>query len=181
MAAVVTTGTARAQGFVSPSLGFNAGSDVADCQRLSDCEERHRSYGVGIGYLGGLFGFEQEFTHAPDFFGTSSASSDNHVTTIMSNLLVAFPAGPIRPYGSVGLGAIRSGVDFNVADTLRFRDAKFGWSFGGGLLVLPTRHFGLRADIRHYRGTGELDIAGLAIEGSPLNFSRMSAGVVFRF
>lgn len=180
-ASIAMVGVAQAQGFVSPSIGFNAGSELADCQRLTDCEERHRTYGVGIGYLGDLFGFEQEFTHAPDFFGSSATSADNHVTTIMSNLILAFPAGPVRPYGSVGLGAIRSSVDFNVADTLRFQDAKFGWSFGGGLLVLPTRHFGLRAEVRHYRGTGELDIAGLSVEGSPLSFSRLSAGAVLRF
>ena len=136
---------------------------------------------ISCGSPRGALGFEQEFVYSPDFFGTSVASSGNSATSIMSNLLVAFPAGPVRPYATVGLGALRTSVDFNLGDTLRFRDSKLGWDFGAGLFILPWRHFGIRADVRQYRGTGDLEIAGLNLEGSPLNYTRISAGALFRF
>jgi opacity protein-like surface antigen len=103
-------GEAGAQGFVSPSIGFNFGDNVAGCDDIDDCEVRRGSYGVGIGYLGTLFGFEQEVTYSPAFFGESPVSDGGAVTTIMSNLLVALPLGPVRPYGTVGLGAMRTSV-----------------------------------------------------------------------
>lgn len=181
VASIAISGSVQAQGFVSPSIGYNAGSQQADCRSLSDCSERRRNYGVGIGYLGGLFGFEQEFVYSPDFFGRSAVSPENSVTAIMSNLLVALPTGAVRPYGSIGLGALRTSVDFNVQDALRFEDAKLGWSYGGGVMILPWRHFGIRADVRQYRGTEDFDVAGLELEGSALTFSRLSASAVLRF
>jgi len=172
---------ARAQGFVSPSIGFNFGDNVAGCEDIDDCEVRRVGYGVGIGYLGSLFGFEQEITYSPAFFGDSAVSDGGAVTTIMSNLMLALPLGPVRPYGAVGLGAIRTSVDFDLADTVRFRDAGLGWVLGGGVVLLPSDHFGVRADIRHYRGTDDFEIPGVPLSGSPLDFSRASASIVLAF
>ena len=181
VAFLAAPGAARAQGFISPSIGSVFASDFADCQSLSDCETRRSGYGVGIGYLGTLFGFEQEITYTPTFFGESAVSNENSVTTIMSNLLLALPLGPVRPYGMVGLGAIRASADFDLVETVRLKDSGLGWVLGGGLMVLPTQHLGVRADIRYFRGTGDLEAAGFSFEGSPLSFSRASASVVVRF
>ena len=178
---LASAGDARAQGFVSPSIGFNFGDHVPGCEEFDDCEVRRAGYGVGIGYLGSLFGFEQEITYSPSFFGDSAVSDGGTVTTIMSNLLLALPLGPVRPYGTAGLGAIRTSVDFDLGDTIRFRDAGLGWVLGGGVLVLPTEHFGLRADVRYYRGTDDFEILGVPLDGSPLAFSRASASVVIAF
>jgi len=180
-ASIAMTGTANAQGFVSPSIGINVGGDQSDCSSFDECQEKRKNFGVSIGYLGGLFGFEQEFIYSPDFFGRSTASTENSVTAIMSNLLVALPAGPVRPYGTVGLGALRTSVDFNLGDTLRFRDSRLGWNFGAGVMILPWRHFGVRADVRQYRGTDDVNIVGLDLEGSPLNYTRISASALLRF
>jgi len=180
-ASLALTGSAHAQGFVSPSIGINVGGDQSDCSSFDECQEKRKNYGISIGYLGGLFGFEQEFVHTPDFFGSSVASTENSVTSIMSNVLVAFPAGPIRPYATVGLGALRTRVDFNLGDTARFKDSKLGWNFGGGVMVLPWQHFGIRADVRQYRGTDDVDIGALELEGSPLTYTRISASALLRF
>jgi opacity protein-like surface antigen len=181
VALLATPNAAGAQWLLSPSIGFNFGSDFADCRTLSDCETRRVDYGIGLGYLGTLFGFEQEITHSPSFFGESAASDKNSVTTIMSTVLVIVPLGPIRPYGTAGLGAIRTSADFNIADTVRFRDSGLGWVLGAGVMLFPTRHLGVRADVRRYRGTSDLEIGGFSFEGSPLTFSRGSASVVIRF
>lgn len=174
-------GEARGQGFISPSIGFNFGGEVTGCESVSDCEVRRAGYGVGVGYLGRLFGFEQEITYTPDFFGDGAVSSGSAVTTIMSNLLVALPLGPVRPYGAVGLGAMRTSVDFDLADTVGFRDSGLGWTLGGGVILLPTEHVGVRADIRHFRGTGDLTIPLVSLDESTLDFSRASASIVIRF
>jgi len=63
--------TAAAQGFISPSVGFNFGGDVTACESIGACEVRRAGYGVGIGYLGTLFGFEEEIVYTPTFFGHS--------------------------------------------------------------------------------------------------------------
>lgn len=180
-ASIAMTGTASAQGFLSPSVGINVGGDQSDCSSFDECQEKRKNFGVSIGYLGALFGFEQEFVHSPDFFGTSVASNGNSVTSIMSNLLLAFPAGPVRPYATVGLGALRTSVDFDLSDTATFKDSKLGWNLGAGVMILPWRHFGIRADVRQYRGTSDVDIGALELEGSPLNYTRLSASALLRF
>jgi len=181
VAVCLAPATARAQGFISPSIGFNLGGDVTDCESIGNCEVRRTGYGVSLGYLGSLFGFEEEIVYTPTFFGESEVSGSNAVTTIMSNLLLALPLGPVRPYGTVGAGAMRTSVDFDLIDTARLRDAGLGWVLGGGVMLLPTERFGVRVDLRHYRGTSDLALPGFTVEGSPLDFSRASASAVIRF
>ena len=181
VAVLAAPATADADGFVSPSIGFNFGGDLADCQTVTDCQTHRATYGISIGYLGPLVGVEEEFVYTPTFFGSSSASTSNNVLTLMSNVLVNVPLGPIRPYGTIGLGLLRTNVDFTVAGLASVRNSGLGWDVGGGLFVNATPHLGVRADLRHYRGTGDVNIAGLSLQGSPLNFSRASAALVLRF
>lgn len=181
VAVLAAPASASADGFVSPSIGFNFGSGFADCQTVTDCQTHRANYGMGIGYLGPLVGFEEEFVYTPSFFGSSSASTSNNVLTLMSNVFVNVPLGPIRPYGTIGLGLLRTSVDFTVAGLASVRNSGLGWDVGGGLFVNVMPHISVRADLRHYRGTGDLNIAGLSLQGSPLNFSRASAALVLKF
>src|SRR5215212_6207966 len=93
--------TARAQAFISPYAGYNFGGDSANCVSLRDCEERRLNLGVSFGTTHGIFGFEEDIAYARDFFGKTPGSS-NAVLTVMSNLLLVVPAGPIHPYALVG-------------------------------------------------------------------------------
>ena len=181
VAVLAAPATAYADGFLSPSMGFTFGSDFADCQTVTDCQKHQANYGVGMGYLGSLVGFEEEFVYTPTFFGSSSASTSNHVLSLMSNVLVNVPLGPVRPYGTIGLGLLRTNVDFTATGLASLRNSGLGWDVGGGLFVNATPHLGVRADLRHYRGTGDLNIAGLSLRGSPLDFSRASAALVLKF
>ena len=90
---------ARAQLFVSPNIGVDIGGNAGKCPSLfSDCQEKRTSYGLAAGkFPTGLLGFEIDFVYAPDFFGKSAELSSNSVLTLMGNLLVSIPVGPIRP------------------------------------------------------------------------------------
>src|SRR5262249_13224185 len=78
---------ARAQGFISPFLGFNYGGDVAaTCASLLSCEERRTNWGVSFGKTSGILGFEEEFGYSKDFFGKTEGG-DNAVLTLMSSLM----------------------------------------------------------------------------------------------
>src|SRR5262249_47478796 len=102
---VISSTPARADGFISPFIGYNFGGDSQNCVSLRNCEERRTNWGVGLGTDAAPFGFELDFGYAPDFFGKSS-TTDNAVLTLMGNLLLVIPAGPARPYGLIGLGLV---------------------------------------------------------------------------
>ena len=46
---------ARAQGFVSPFIGYNFGGD-SGCVEITNCEDKNLNWGVGVGALGSIFG-----------------------------------------------------------------------------------------------------------------------------
>ena len=103
------TGGARpvfAEGFLTPFVGFNFGGDSANCISISNCDEKRLNWGLAFGTRHGIFGFEEDIGYAPSFFGKTEGG-DNAVLTVMSNLMLVVPAGPIQPYAIVGLGLIR--------------------------------------------------------------------------
>src|SRR5262249_42203922 len=98
---------ARAQGFISPFLGFNYGGDVAATWAvLVGGEEGGRNWGVSCGKTSAILGLEEEFGYSKDFF-EKPEGGDNAVLTLMSSLMAVVPAGPIRPYALFGIGLIR--------------------------------------------------------------------------
>src|SRR5258706_15814449 len=140
---------AHAQGLVTPSIGFNFGADATNCSSLRSCDDKRTSWGVAIGSTGGIFGFEEEFAYAPNFFGTASGG-DNAVLTLMSNLLVVIPAGPGQPYGLVGIGLVRPHGRLNPARPASDKNTP-GWDIGGGLNIFFTHAVGIHGDVRHVR------------------------------
>lgn len=172
---------AHAQVFVSGSIGSTFAGDIADCQSLTDCETRRATYEGSLGYLWSLLGWEGEVAHTPQFFGEGAESDANSVTTVMMNLLVAPSYGPVRPYGVVGLGSIRTAVEFSLGNAVKFEDADTGWTFGAGVMVFPFDYIGVRGDIRRIRGTSDLNIGALSIAGADRDFSRASVSLVARF
>jgi opacity protein-like surface antigen len=169
---------ARAQGFISPFVGFNFGGDQsADCVSLTNCEEKRLDWGVAFGSTSGILGFEEEIAYSKDFFG-KTGTSNNSVLTLMSNLMLVVPAGPIRPYGVIGLGLIRPHNEFN-ANGLDLSDNALGYDIGGGVNIFLTRGVGIRGDVRHLHTLQDITLGVLSEE--KLDFWRGSAGVTFRF
>jgi opacity protein-like surface antigen len=169
---------ARAQGFISPFAGFTFGGDqAANCVSLTNCEEKRLNWGVGLGTTHGIVGFEEEIAYAKDFFG-KTPGGENSVLTVMSNLLIVVPAGPIQPYGLIGLGLIRPHMKFD-ASSLSFDNNALGYDIGGGLNIFLTHGLGLRGDVRHLHTLQDVTLG--VFSGEKLHFWRGSAGLTFRF
>jgi opacity protein-like surface antigen len=174
---LVVAAPAHADGFISPFIGFNFGGDSSNCASLTTCEDKRTNFGVSLGTIHGALGFEEEIGYTPQFFG-KTPGGDNAMLTLMSNLMVVIPAGPIQPYGVIGIGLMRSHAQFN-ATSLALDNNSLGWDIGGGLNIFFGHSVGIRGDVRHLR---TLQDVTLGVFGNDhVDFWRASAGLVFRF
>jgi len=185
VAALFLFGAARpghAQGFISPFIGYNFGGD-AGCPSITNCDDKRADYGVSVGALGSLVGFEAELGYTKNFFGETSNETSN-VMTVMGNFMLAPKLGPVQPYGLAGLGLIRTSVEGVGTSS---DQNQFGWDLGGGLMVFFGGHVGIRGDVRYFHAFQVLDFAnvpilsGLGLSGQKLDYGRAAAGVVFKF
>ena len=168
---------ARGQGFISPFGGYNFGGDSANCASVQNCEEKRLNLGVSVGTTHGIFGFEEELAYARDFFG-KTPGGNNAVLTVMSNVMVVVPAGPIQPYAVVGLGLIRPHVQFDALSLALDKNA-LGYDIGGGLNIFLGHTLGVRGDVRHLQTLQDVPL-GL-FSNDRLDFWRASAGLTLRF
>jgi opacity protein-like surface antigen len=130
--------------------------------------------------MGNVFGFEQEFAYARDFFG-KAPGFESSVLTVMSNLVLVPNTGPIRPYALIGAGLIKSRIDFTPESIIDGDNNHFGWDAGGGFMGFFGDHVGLRAELRFFRTFQDLELLGFEIDGEKLKFGRASAGLIFKF
>ncbi len=150
-------------------------------------------YGAGIAF-GGLIGVEAEVarTKLADIgVGSTPIDLEANLTTGMVNLMVRFPAGPVQPYATGGVGIVRVSGDVTVpflGSVLSLSGQDFGMNVGGGIYVFPSKNLGLRADVRYFRTIGDLTLDELADIGRdfdlPLpefDFWRVTGGVTLRF
>jgi opacity protein-like surface antigen len=179
---LICTGTARdasAQFFVSPFVGYNFGGSTG-CPQALNCENKHVNYGIGVGALGSLVGFEAEVGHTNDFLGSSPTQSTN-VLTFMGNFLLAPKFGPVQAYGVAGIGWMRTNVDSPGQSN---DQNQIGWDGGGGLMVFFGEHIGIRGDVRFFQSFQLLDLnklPNLPIAERRLDFGRVSGALVFKF
>jgi opacity protein-like surface antigen len=170
--------SASAQGYISPLIGFNFGGD-SGCPEITNCEDRNLNVGVAAGSLGSIVGSELELAYAKDFFGKIPGVS-NSVLTLMGNVMLAPRFGPVQPYWLIGLGLMKTHVDFS-ATTIENSENHFAWDTGGGLIIFLGRNVGVRGELRYFHAFSDLDILGIQIANTKLNYGRAAAGVVFRF
>jgi opacity protein-like surface antigen len=171
---------ALAQGFISPSFGYNFGGD-AGCLQAIDCEDKNWNFGVSMGALGSVVGFEAELTYEGEFLGNTPTETSK-VMTLMANFMLAPKITVVQPYGLVGIGLIRTAVEDILGGTDEAEN-QIGWTIGGGVIVFVHRHVGLKGDIRYYHSFEALDLFGveLARDENRLDFGRAAFGVVFAF
>ena len=176
--------------FFSPYIGANFGGNASfgDVGDFDDEFEKRVDFGATLGWNPSVVGFEVDLGWSPNFFENTSGESnfefgDSNVTTLMGNLLISSkPGAGIRPYGSAGLGLIRTSVSSagNLFNDLNTND--FGINVGGGVNGQFNDNIGIRGDVRYFRSLqdnepdGELDI-GL----SNFDFWRGTVGVTFRW
>jgi opacity protein-like surface antigen len=170
---------ARAQGFISPFVGYDFGGD-AGCPAVTNCEDKQLNAGVAIGSMGSFLGFEEDFGYAKDFFGTAPNLSSN-VLTLMSNLLIVPKIGPARPYVLGGVGLIKTHIELTPASLLTTDNNAVGWDVGGGLMGFFSEHVGLRGDIRYFHAFQDIKVLGFTLSDTKIDFGRASAALVLKF
>ena len=181
-AAVIATtaDTASAQGFISPSYGYTFGGD-SGCPTATDCNDKNWNWGIALGALGSIVGFEAELTYADEFRGERPDQSSS-VTTVMGNFMIAPKISIVQPYGLVGVGLVKTDVEDRLTGASEAEN-QIGWTIGGGLIIFFNDHVGVKGDIRHYHAFEALDLLGfdLARDENRLDFGRVAFGAVFKF
>jgi Outer membrane protein beta-barrel domain len=175
--ASLSASPARAEGFITPYIGFNFGGDSANCTAFANCEEKRTNWGVTFGSTQGIFGIEADFGYAPHFFGKTPGES-NGVFHFMTDFMVLVPAGPIQPYAFIGIGLIRPHATFSVS-SLSLDQNAFGHDLGGGLNLFLVHKVGLHGEVRHLRTFKDVTLG--VFSQDKLDFWRASAGLTFRF
>jgi hypothetical protein len=165
---------AHADGFVTPFLGWNFGGDSVNCDSLGACQEKHTNFGMSIGTAGRVAGIEEDFSFAKNFYDTSA---DNSVLTIMTNVRLSLPLGPIQPYIVGGIGLIKPHASNNPFQVFTSKSA-FGTDMGGGLTIMLGTSVGVRGDIRRFNATG---LTLLVFSGAKADFWRASVGITFKY
>lgn len=173
------TRDAQAQGFISPFIGYNFGGD-SGCLDLQDCEDKKVNWGVAFGAMGNVAGFEAEFSYSDDFFGKIPGVSSS-LLTLMGNFMIVPRIGPIRPYALIGVGLMKTRADFTGFGLLETSNNDFGWDVGGGVMGFFGENVGIRGDIRYFHSFQNLELLGFTIDGTKLDFGRVSGAVVFKF
>jgi opacity protein-like surface antigen len=176
---VLTPRDADAQGFVSPLIGYDFGGD-SGCPEITACKDKKLNVGVSVGSLGSAFGSELEIAYAKDFFGEIPGISSS-VLTAMGNVLLAPEFGVVRPYALIGVGLLKARVEFSPTSVLDSTNNHFGWNAGGGLMIFPSPHVGVRGEIRYFHAFQDLEVLGIGLGNTKLDFGRAAAGIVFLF
>jgi opacity protein-like surface antigen len=183
VAAISAPSVARADGFVSPWVSANGGSNF---------DNGRAGFGVNAGAMGaGIIGGEVDFGWSPSFFGTKSDFGSNSVIDLMGNVIVGVPiggthGGGIRPFVSGGVGLLRTQIDggtvtgtFDVSSS----NNMFGWNLGAGVMGYFNDHVGLRGDVKYLRSFEDTNTGITVIDfdaNGQFHFWRAAIGVVFR-
>ena len=177
--ALVNPPHANAQGFISPSFGYNFGGD-SGCLEAFDCEDKNWNFALSGGALGGIVGFEAEWLYEKEFLG-ASPDLRSSVTTFMGNFLLAPRISIVQPYGLVGVGLMRTEVEDVFGDDES--ENQIGWDVGGGVMVFVHRNVAIKGDVRYYHSFEATDLLGfdLNLDDNSLDFGRFAFGVVFKF
>jgi opacity protein-like surface antigen len=168
---------ARAEGFVTPFVGFSFNSAAGGCGNPATCDQRRTNLGISAGTSHGIFGFEEDISYIKEFYGTQSGAQ-NAVLTVTSNMMFQMPSGPIQPYALIGLAFIRPHATLDVAGMQMDKNA-LGWDVGGGVNVHLQRHLGLRSDLRRIRTFKDMSLGMFNKE--QLEYWRGSVGVSLKF
>ena len=180
LAVVYAPAKASADGYVSPFIGVNFDNNSGGGRA---------NFGVNAGGMGaGIIGGELDFGYAPSFFGNQGTYGSNYVLDLMGNVIVGIPIGGthgagVRPYGTVGLGLIRSQVTGGVNGLIETANNDVGMNAGAGVMGFLSDHVGLRGDVRYFRtfnDNSSISGQGVNVDFGSFHFWRASFGVVIR-
>jgi opacity protein-like surface antigen len=171
---------AHAEGYVTPWVGNNWGSNVSSGRA---------AFGFNAGSMSdGILGGEVNFGYSPSFFGTQNDFGHNTVIDFMGNIIIGVPMGgrrvaAVKPFFTGGIGLLRTQIDGGTLARVSSSNNQLGWNAGGGVMGYLNEHVGLRGDIRYLRGFENLATGNTLIDldgNNQLRFWRLSGGVVLR-
>jgi Outer membrane protein beta-barrel domain len=184
---LLSAASARADGFVSPSVGVDFGGNAGSTLRGAVNNSQKVNWGVAVGWMSaGVFGLEEDFSWAPNFFGSGGTTIDKtRVVTLMTNVIAGVPVGGqrgggVRPYVSVGVGLINQEVS-TPTGVGNVSENDFGFNGGAGVMGYFADHIGLRGDVRYFRSFQNTEANVVGLEVGHFAFYRASLGVLFRF
>jgi hypothetical protein len=191
MALVGAAGKASADWVFTPFIGATFGGSATLAgggENFKNDFDRNFTYGASLaGMGGGAVGFEIDFGYTPNFFRPSTANQgislvgDGNETTLMGNLIIGAPAGPVRPYVVGGVGLMKSKVDNAGQFFTSFGSDDFGYNLGGGVMGFFSHNVGLRGDLRYFRSVHNSSSSGVDLGLGSFRFWRGSVGVSFKF
>jgi len=174
--------SASAQGYLTGFVGGNFGGDSGVSLDESIDDASRLSFGARLGILGGgIFGGEFDVGYTPDFYGKGTVFDSSGVLTVMGNVVVGLPLGPVRPYFVGGIGLIRRTVTYAPGEGPgSVTDSRAAYSIGGGVNLFVSEHVGINVDLRYFRNftTGN---SLVDLPDDTFNFARGSLGITFRF
>lgn len=176
--------------FFTPFVGANFGGNAnfGDFDDFDDELEKRVDFGATVGWNPGVLGFEVDFGWSPNFFEDTTGTGnfefgDSNVTTLMANLHLTAPnrGAGVRPYGSGGIGLIRSRIsDVEIFNDLNTND--LGVNVGGGIQGDFNSNIGIRGDIRYFRSLQDNEPDDdLDLTLSEFDFWRGTIGLTFRW
>lgn len=178
---------ALADGYFAPFIGANFGGDVGRTLNTAVRDRNRAAVGATLGAMGGgVFGIEVDFSYTRNFYPPPTAGEDGNLVTLVPALVLGVPLGGqrgpgIRPFVLAGAGLVRR--NFGVGTLTSISQNDLAYTLGGGVMGFFADHIGIRGDIRYIRNfrVDDLSLTGVDFERGTFNFSRASAGVVFRF
>ena len=180
LAMLAIPATARAEGYVNPYIGTNFGNNSGNGRA---------AFGVSGGYMGaGAVGAEVDAGWHPSFFGNQGDYGSNYVFDLMGNLIIGAPIGGthgwgVRPYGTIGVGLIRSqysvGPAATPAGSVLVHNNDVGMNIGAGVMGFANNHVGVRGDVRYFRNFDDNSVIH-DINFGAMHFWRASFGILLR-
>jgi hypothetical protein len=159
--------------FVGTTFGAGAKDDVG--------ETSHFIYGGTLTLAGdGAFGFEVDGQYAPDFFGEADNSN---VASLMGLLTFgSHDAGSgLRFYVGAGGGLLKTRIESSDAFFETDRNS-FGVTLGGSVIAKFGETFGLKGDVRYFRGITDVEPdEDVHVDLTGFHFWRVSAGLAMAF
>ena len=135
---------ASAQGFgVGARLSWVTPDVVGDVD-----VDKVRVIGGQVRFLGGRTGFEISMDRRSESFELLNQKVTE--TPIQASLLLRMGSGRVAPFLLGGPGWYRRKVEaIDGPGDVSVTNTEFGWHAGGGLEILPSKHFGIHGDYRY--------------------------------
>ena len=129
--------------------GFGLGARIAWITRDVEADvDSLRFVGGQIRLLSQRFGLEVSVDRHSESFELLNQKVTE--TPIQASLLLRLAGGRVSPFLLGGSGWYRRKVEaLDGAGDLSVSTTEFGWHAGGGLEILPSRHFGIHGDYRY--------------------------------